>query len=119
MIPWSLRVAAVAASLLYLFSVLSVLRSTRMSVKQSLLWLGSGALFLLLSLWPQLLMSAAEAVGFVVPSNAAFAGWLLVLTTLLFYQSLTTSRQSEQIKTLCQEIAILRLHQEPPAPSAE
>jgi hypothetical protein len=33
---------------------------------------------------------------------------MLFLTLLLFYQSLTTSVQSNQIKTLGQEIAILK-----------
>ena len=108
MIPFPIRVLAVLASAGYLISVVMALRGSKMSVRQSLLWLASGSAFLLLSLFPLPLLFAAQRLNFVAPSNAAFATWILILTVLVFYQSLTTSLRADQVKTLCQEIAILK-----------
>jgi len=107
MIPVPIRLLAVAASVAYLIAIFAALRGSRMTIRQSLLWLASGAAFFLLSLLPFPVIWAAEHLGFKAPSNAAFIAWLLVLTVLVFYQSLTTSRHADQVKTLCQEIAIL------------
>jgi len=110
MISSPIRILAIAVSLAYLIGVVASLRQSRMNVRQSLLWLCSGAAFICLSVFPGPLIAAAKWLGFIAPSNAAFTGWLLILTMLLFYQSLVTSRQSEQIKRLCQELAISRAH---------
>jgi hypothetical protein len=119
MIPLSLRVLAVSASLAYLLAVVHALRRSRMSIRQSLLWLACGAVFLGASLVPEPLLWLAHQVGFQVPSNAAFATWLLALTALVFYQSLVTSTQSQQIKTLCQELALLAAEQPSPGTRRE
>jgi hypothetical protein len=108
MIPLPIRLLAVAFSLAYLCAIVVSLRRSRMTTRQSVLWLATGFAFLGVSIFPQPLLWAAERFGFVAPSNAAFIVWMLFLTLLLFYQSLTTSRQSNQIKTLAQEIAVLK-----------
>lgn len=110
-----IRFLAIAVSLAYLIGVVVSLRQSRMNVRQSLLWLCSGAAFIALSIFPYPLIAIARWLGFIAPSNAAFTGWLLILTMLLFYQSLVTSRQSEQIKRLCQELAISRMQLSPSA----
>lgn len=114
MIPLSIRILAITAALAYVVTVLSALRRSRMSVRQSLLWILSGIVFLTLSLIPGPMVQAAAYFGFIAPSNAVFATWMLFLTVLLFYQSLITSLQSGQIKRLCQEIALLRDETNPP-----
>ncbi len=106
MIPLPIRLLAIAASLVYLCGVIAALRGARMAVRQSLLWLGSGLIFLLVSIYPGPLLWLATSLGFVAPSNAAFVVWLLALTALLFYQSVTTSRHTLQIKKLSQELAL-------------
>ena len=108
MIPLPVRLLAILASAVYLTSILVALRGSRMSVRQSLLWLVSGVAFLFLSVFPFPVVWLAQHLGFVAPSNAAFIAWLLALTALVFYQSLTTSRHADEVKTLCQELAILR-----------
>lgn len=108
MIPLPMRLLAILASVVYLIAILAALRGSRLTIRQSLLWLTSGAAFLFLSLFPLPVIWAAERVGFAAPSNAAFIAWLLAITVLLFYQSLTTSRHADQVKTLCQDIAIVK-----------
>lgn len=120
-IPLTLHLLAIAASLAYVYLVITALRRSRMAVRQAILWMLSGVAFLVASLFPQLLVWAAGTLGFVAPSNAAFVVWLLALTALMFYQSLTTSRQTAQLKTLAQELAVLNaeLEQRGNAPRPE
>jgi hypothetical protein len=97
---------AAAFAVLYLAFIVAKLRRQQLSVRGSLLWLLSGVLMLVLSLWPAPLYAAARAAGFVVPANAVFVLWLLVLTMLLFSQSLALSRAQEQLRRLAQDQAI-------------
>src|SRR5436190_5510912 len=115
-IPIPIRVLAIIASVAYLYGIIAALRGSRMTVRQSLLWLLSGLAFLLVSIFPGPILHVAEWLGFVAPSNAGFIVWLLALTALVFYQSLTTSRQTNQIKTLVQELALrdAELQRRPP-----
>jgi hypothetical protein len=108
MIPLPIQLLAIAFSAAYLGGIFISLRRNRMTTRQSVLWLCTGAVFLAVSIYPQPMLWAAQKVGFTAPSNAAFIVWILFLTMLLFYQSMTTSRQSNQIKTLAQEIAVLK-----------
>jgi hypothetical protein len=112
MIPLPIQILAILASLIYLLLILLALRSSRMNVRQSLLWLMSAVVFLVLSLCPGLLVRAGFELGFVAPSNALFLLWCLTLTMLVFYQALTTSKQNEEIRSLAQALAIERLKHE-------
>jgi hypothetical protein len=114
-IPLQIRLLAIAGSAVYLYGIVAALRGSRIAVRQSILWLASGIAFLLVSLIPGPVLRLADWLGFVAPSNAGFIVWLLALTGLLFYQSLTTTRHAEHIKTLAQELA-LRDVEEPRVP---
>lgn len=117
MIPPSIQILAIFASLGYLLLIVLAQRASRMSVRQSLLWLTLGAAFLLLSLFPGALIWAAFRLGFVAPSNALLLFWCLTLMVLVFYQALTTSKQSDDIRKLAQTLAIQRLESETPRPA--
>jgi hypothetical protein len=104
----AIQLLAIGASLAYLCTIIIALRRSRMAVRQAVLWIISGGFFLGISIFPQPLIWTARGLGFQVPTNAAFVVWLLALTGLMFYQSLTTSRQMTQVKTLCQELAVLQ-----------
>jgi hypothetical protein len=106
LIPWPIRTLSICASAVYLYLIVAALRRSRMAVRQSVLWLISGIAFLAVSLYPTPVLRLAEWLGFVAPSNAGFIVWLLSLTGLAFYQSVTTSRHAAQIKTLSQELAL-------------
>ena len=100
------QMVAAAFAVLYLLFIVAKLRGQQMSVRGGLLWLLSGVIMLVLSVWPELLYAAARTAGFVVPANAVFGLWLLVLTMLLYAQSLALSRAQEQLRRLAQDQAI-------------
>lgn len=102
------RILGALFALLYLSFVVRKLRKQQLSVNRSLLWLASGAVLLGLSVFPQPLMIVSRWAGFEVPANAVFVLWLLILTTVLFSQTLTQSRHDDQLRRLVQENALLR-----------
>jgi hypothetical protein len=105
---YRVRLLAVIFSLLYFLYVVRKLRKQQLSVSRSLLWLLSGGVMLGLSIFPQPLAIAAHWAGFEVPTNAVFVLWLLVLTMVLFSQTLAISRYDDQLRRLAQDYALLQ-----------
>ncbi len=103
-----LQLLGVIFSLIYLAFVFHKLRRQQLALGRALAWLGSGLLLLLLSLFPGPVTIAGRWAGFEAASNALFVFWLLIMTVLVFVQSLALSKHEEQIVRLAQECAILR-----------
>ena len=105
MIPTSLRIAVLAAIGVYYVILVTLLRKKSLSLRYSLLWLITGFVMLLFTLFPGLLAGITRLLGFKLGSNALFA--ILFFCVLIILISLTsvTSRQGEDIKRLTQELA--------------
>ena len=105
----SLRISilAAAASLLLILVVLELIRSRRLRERYALLWLFTGAVMLVLSLWRDGVDTLAGLVGIHYPPSALFAlGSLLILVVLLHY-STVLSRLSDENIALAQRLALL------------
>jgi len=87
--------------------IIFFLRRNTLSLKYTLLWLISGFVMLLISIFPDILAFISNILGFQVASNALFA--LILGFFLMILLSLTSivSGQTEKIKTLAQAIALL------------
>ena len=103
----SMRYAILLAIVSYFIILIAMLRKKRLTMRYALLWLFSGVVLLVLSLFPGLLQTVTSLLGFQVPSNALFA--ILFFFVLMILMSLTyiTSKQSEYIKRLVQHTALL------------
>ena len=103
----SMRYAILLAIVVYFVVLILMLRRKRLSLRYTLLWLFSGVVLLVLSLFPGLLRWVTSLLGFQVQSNALFA--ILFFFVLLILMSLTsiTSKQNEYIKRLVQHTAVL------------
>ncbi len=80
----------------------------RLQIKYSLLWMLLAILILILSIFPQVIFFFASALGFETPSNfALFAGlgFLLIISVAL---SVIVSWQARYIRSLIQEVSLLR-----------
>jgi len=94
--------------LIFFFGIIIYfLRKKALSLKYTLLWLISGFIMLIVSIFPNILAFFSDKLGFQVASNALFA--LIIGFILMILLSLTSivSKQNEKIKTLAQTIAIL------------
>lgn len=107
MISASMRYAILLAIALYFVILIVLLRKKQLTLRYTLLWLFSGLVMLVLTLFPHLLGGISSMLGFQVQTNALFA--ILFFFTLLILMSLTSiiSRQNEYIKRLVQQTALL------------
>ena len=115
MIPFRVAVVAAIASALFLLVIFELIRSRRLQERYALLWLVTGSVILLLSVWRDALRLVAEQVGIAYPPSALFViGFLFILAVLLHY-STVISELSERNVRLAQDIALveerLRVHE--------
>ena len=107
MISTSLRIAILLAIAVYYVILVRLLKKKSLSLRYSLLWLFSGLVMLLFTIFPALLGTVTRILGIKIGSNALFA--ILFFCVLIILISLTSvvSRQGEAIKSLTQELARL------------
>lgn len=107
MLSATLRAAILVAILGYFVILVVLLKQKRLTLRYTLLWLFSGLVMLLLSIFPQLLNGITRLLGIQLQSNALFA--MLFFCVLMILVSLTSiiSKQNESIKQLTQYTALL------------
>jgi hypothetical protein len=92
----------------FLVWVVVLLRTHRLTLRDSLIWFVSTLLALVLVLFPGGLGWLAATLGAEVPSNALFAvGFVYVLLNLLAC-TIAVSGNAERVRRLTQECALLR-----------
>jgi len=91
----------------FLIVIIYLLKRRALSLKYSLLWLFSGLMMLITSIFPGILSFVARKLGFQLPSNALFALVLGFLIMILLSITSIVSRQAEKIRKLTQASALL------------
>jgi hypothetical protein len=106
--PLRISVVATIASLLLLLVVLELIRSRRLRERYALLWLATGVVLLVLSLWREGLNTIAGWVGVTgYPPAVLFAIGLLFVILVLLHYSTVISRLTDQNVVLAQRLALL------------
>lgn len=108
LIPAEVRFLAVASLAALLGWVLHLVRSQRLGLRDSLLWIISTGSALVLVLFPRSLWALARGLGVQVPANALFALAILYVLVNILSGTLTASRNAERTRRLAQECAALR-----------
>ena len=107
MISHRLQIFAVLAVLVFLAVLVILLRKNRLSLKYSLLWLFSGIVLLILSLFPGLLDSFSRLIGVYSSVNALFAVLIGCIILLMISFTAIVSKEKKEIVRLVQEMALL------------
>jgi hypothetical protein len=106
--PWRVSIAAAIASVLLLLVVFELIRSRRLRERYALLWLLTGAVLLVLSLWRGGLNTIAGWFGISgYPPAILFAVGILFILLVLLHYSTVISRLSDQSTILAQRLALL------------
>ena len=102
-----LQVFILLAIVLYFIILSSFIRRKQLNLKYMLLWIVSGVVMTVFTLFPRLLSLISELLGFAVPVNALFA--IALFCTLIILMSLTAilSHQNACLLRLVQENALL------------
>ncbi len=108
MTPVRVSVAAAIASVLLLLVVFELIRSRRLRERYALLWLLTGAVLLVLSVWRGGLNTIAGWFGISgYPPAILFAVGILFILLVLLHYSTVISRLSDQSTILAQRLALL------------
>jgi hypothetical protein len=115
MIPFRVAVFASIAAALFLLVIFELIRSRRLQERYALLWLITGGVILLLSLWRDALRLVSDQIGIAYPPSALFIiGFLFILVVLLHYSTVISELAEKNVR-LAQDIALLeerlRLHE--------
>ena len=107
-LPPELQIASLVVLGLFLGWVIRLIRSHRLGVRESLVWLLSTIAAVAATAFPTLLVRGAELVGIQVPSNAIFGAGLLYLALNVLAVTLSVSANTDRVRRLAQECALLR-----------
>ncbi len=102
---------SLGVTLVMLLGVLELVRRRRLREEYSLLWLVTGLVLILLSVWSAPLDLIAEVTGVFRPTVLFLVAVGFFLLILLYYSTVLT-RLADQNKQLAQEIALLRREME-------
>jgi hypothetical protein len=107
-LPLEVQLLALGVLAAFLARVVRLVRAQRLNLRDSLLWLVSTLVAVVITLFPQLLASAAEALSIQVPANALFGVSLLYLAVNVLSNTIASSVNAGQVRRLAQECALLR-----------
>jgi hypothetical protein len=108
MTPLTVTIIASIASALLLAGVFQLIRSRKLSERYALLWVVTGIVLLVLSLWRDGLNTVAGWLGVKgYPPSVLFAVALFFVLVLLLHYSTAISRLTQENTTLAQKLALL------------
>ena len=108
MTPLVVSIVGAIASVVLLGVIVELIRSRRLRERYALLWLLTGLVLLVLSLWRDGLNTIAGWAGVTgYPPAVLFALGLLFVIVVLLHYSTVISRLSDQNTILAQRIALL------------
>lgn len=103
----TLQIFMLIAVVVYFALLIYFLRRKRINLKYSLLWLFSGIVMLLLTIFPKILDWGAAIVGIASPVNALFAVVQFCVMIILMSLTAIVSRLNDQLLRLAQANALL------------
>jgi len=102
-----IQLMAIVASCVILIVVMDLIRREKLRARYSLFWLLAGFIFLIFSLWGNLLDLVARVIGIYSPANALFFIGFAGTVVILLYFSVIISGLSLENKKLIEKLSIL------------
>ncbi|MDD2393902.1 MAG: DUF2304 domain-containing protein [Eubacteriales bacterium] len=103
-----LQVILLIGTTLFSVYIINMVRTKRIELKYTLVWLLTCLAFFVLALFPKLIDSIAALLSVKDSVNALFLVIIFFMLMILFSLTASASIQSNSIKELVQEIGILR-----------
>ncbi|MEG0168038.1 MAG: DUF2304 domain-containing protein [Ruthenibacterium sp.] len=101
------RIALLLGSFVYFGIILLMLKRKRLTVRYSIIWLLSGAVFLIFAIFPYTVLVLRDLLKMEMPVNVVFMLVIAFMLLLLLSLSSTVSTLSEKQKRLTQTVALL------------
>ena len=107
MIPATLRLVLIAALVVYFVLILVFLKNKTLELRYTLLWMFAGVVLAVLVIWPETLMRLIRLMGIQSNMNGLFLMAIAFIVMIMMSLTSIVSRQTNKIRNLVQEIAIL------------
>ena len=108
LIPVELQVVSILVLAAFLLWVVRLVRTQRLSLRDSLVWVVTTVVATAVALFPGILVRASHLLGFQVASNALFGAAVLYLAVNVLVNTVAGSQNAARIRRLAQECASLR-----------
>ncbi len=103
-----LQIIMIVSSSLFFLFIFNMVRVKRLELKYALTWILTSFSLILLSVFPQLLKFISNILHIKEPVNALFLSIIFFLLLIVFTLTMSLSRNANRVKTLTQEIGILK-----------
>jgi hypothetical protein len=103
----TLRIIVIIACMAFMVLVCRQVALRHLMLKYSLLWLSLAVMVMLVALFPDIVYSVSSLLGFEAPSNFVFFVAMFFLLAISLSLSVVASRQTDKIKNLVQNLALL------------
>ncbi len=103
----------ILAILVCTFVIIQV-RHQRMKERYAALWLIVGVIMIVLALFPKLLDALSRLVGIETPVNLLFLLAIIMLMGISLHLTLAISKITDDMRTLAEEVAIMKALQRQP-----
>ena len=107
-----LSIVMLVASIFFLYLVIRNINKNNILFEQSFMWIVISFVMIIISIFDVIPVYFAGLLGFELTSNFLLSLAIFFLLVLAFLQTMTLSKQKEQIKHLVQELSILKSHVE-------
>jgi hypothetical protein len=101
-----LRILLIAASVLMLLAVVIRIRKSKFQIRDGVFWFLLSALFLLMSIFPELIMSISGLIGVESPANLVFLGIIAIVLVKNFLLSAKISQLEYNLMKLTQQTMV-------------
>jgi len=98
---------AIAGSIIFLIFIFILVRNKKIKEEYSILWLFFGIIFLLISLWRDVLIQLSNFLGIAYPPVAFILILILGIFLILIQYSIVISNLKEKNKDLVQRIGLM------------
>lgn len=103
-----IQILSIASSFSLLFIIIYLIKTSKLKIQYSLIWVFSSLLMVIFSIHRILLEKIADMFDVYYAPSLLFFGGLIFVILILLHFSLVISRLSDRIKVLTQEIALLK-----------
>lgn len=100
------RIALISVSVLFFGYVIHKIRKSQLQIEHAIFWVTLSFLFIIFSIFPQLVQILTKLCGMIAPVNFLFLFMIFILLIRTFIMSIRMADLEEKIKNLTQKIAI-------------
>jgi hypothetical protein len=107
-VPYRLQIIAIFLALMFMFFIFRLITKGKLREEYSFVWITCTVILLLFAIWRDGLDVIASLLGIYYAPSLIFIGAIFAIVIFLVHLSVVNSRQHKQIKSLTQEMTLLK-----------